>query len=792
VQVQVQDQRFHIRLIKIQVAQKKVKIAFENADSSLRVELIPSKIKIVVPTEYCTFVILPTCFVTLAWTRDSRTDLSFDIPASPECMSDLAHASSGEATWLVPSHVLSCDVAGLGGKYVTGRARLRLSAHVVKLRDILEGVLVLSGLSQVWKSQTRDSILKDSSGNSIEGGGMLCFFSHEESHHDIRLTSQRIPFYCTHPATADSIYPDSTPKNLAAGTPSAKVIAKAEASKKQKASLFGMALSYVPKHNRFAMDQLSRSTSWANLFADNTDVESDDDEDACVEIPLVTSIYSTTVIPIGGSQARGSVPPTAEDPSTRGKHHYERCYRCIFQRTSFHLLLVLIMPLTLKMKLPVHATILEAKKDAEIIQLKASPLEFTSFFCGSCLSLVRKFFASDEFSRVQGELLSLAANAGFECGLSVDQTQEEFVRVLKKIFRFMHGALGRLVEASPLPKQLAHLDDASAQKDTYVSPPVAKESIMTPLFSSLKLPSNDVPFSSGVSHTVGEDPGSPLAQGSKHVSFDPNDVVVALSVREKASIVGLVLMPTDTSWLRNYSLMDASPVSNSTFGLKALGSCTARFSNHPLVPESFSISTMGPSVTTLTLCFQKLNSRTLSCELTSRLPSLLEFTMSFSICPSGPVPRFRKSRIMISDQLCSIPPIAEDPSTRGDFKDLVVCNIDVDQFPTPREMILVRKFLASDEFSRVQGELLSLAASAGFKRGLSVDQTREEFFRVLKKIFRFVPVGEDVGSPLAQRSKRVSFGPNDVVVGLSVGEKGNGSPLFPSAAKEAVASPSRV
>nr|GEY29434.1 hypothetical protein [Tanacetum cinerariifolium] len=36
---------FNGSLLKIQVAQKKVKIAFENADSSSRVELIPSKIK---------------------------------------------------------------------------------------------------------------------------------------------------------------------------------------------------------------------------------------------------------------------------------------------------------------------------------------------------------------------------------------------------------------------------------------------------------------------------------------------------------------------------------------------------------------------------------------------------------------------------------------------------------------------------------------------------------------------------------------------------------------------------
>nr|GEV46395.1 hypothetical protein [Tanacetum cinerariifolium] len=43
---QVQGQILCTRLIKIQVTQKKVKIAFENVDSSSRVELIPSKIKL--------------------------------------------------------------------------------------------------------------------------------------------------------------------------------------------------------------------------------------------------------------------------------------------------------------------------------------------------------------------------------------------------------------------------------------------------------------------------------------------------------------------------------------------------------------------------------------------------------------------------------------------------------------------------------------------------------------------------------------------------------------------------
>ncbi|GKD65419.1 hypothetical protein Tco_1307527, partial [Tanacetum coccineum] len=37
------------------------------------------------------------------------------------------------------------------------------------------------------------------------------------------------------------------------------------------------------------------------------------------------------------------------------------------------------------------------------------------------------------------------------------------------------------------------------------------------------------------------------------------------------STVGLVLMPTDTSWLRSSNLMDASPFSAFAFGFKDLG-----------------------------------------------------------------------------------------------------------------------------------------------------------------------------------------------------------------------------
>ncbi|GKD86679.1 hypothetical protein Tco_1357833, partial [Tanacetum coccineum] len=69
----------------------------------------------------------------------------------------------------------------------------------------------------------------------------------------------------------------------------------------------------------------------------------------------------------------------------------------------------------------------KTKRDEEILRLKATPLEFSSFIQGQFQGLVRKFLASDEFSRVQGELLSLGASAGFEHGLSIDSSQIVYI-----------------------------------------------------------------------------------------------------------------------------------------------------------------------------------------------------------------------------------------------------------------------------------------------------------------------------------------------------------------------------
>ncbi|GJZ32155.1 hypothetical protein Tco_0577591 [Tanacetum coccineum] len=127
-------------------------------------------------------------------------------------------------------------------------------------------------------------------------------------------------------------------------------------------------------------------------------------------------------------------------------------------------------------------------------------------------ALVWKFLASDEFSRVQAELLSLAASAGFERGLSMHRTKEEFTAVLKKISQFVNGMQDRL------------------------------EPTVTLASTSLDLLSNTVPTSStdalepneewGVSHVV-DDVTELTVTGSERVSSGTGDVVVALSAREK-------------------------------------------------------------------------------------------------------------------------------------------------------------------------------------------------------------------------------------------------------------------
>ncbi|GJZ44501.1 hypothetical protein Tco_0591756 [Tanacetum coccineum] len=235
---------------------------------------------------------------------DSGHDLSFDKSASPERLFSLARISLAEASKPVLSfecsegdYTSSCppslvsaklayraddDLVDRAGDWFSfskhrapspdasiddprpaagsfNMADVRhLSAHVVKLRDMPEGT-----------------------GVEVQ----------EEPYLDVKPTLQRIPFYCTPPAAVDAVIPEPAPKDLAIGTPSSMIVAKAVAFQKRKASTSGTASSHVGKRNS--------------------------DDDACVEISLVTPLHSAVVIPPSGNQDRNSNAPAAGGSNTR-------------------------------------------------------------------------------------------------------------------------------------------------------------------------------------------------------------------------------------------------------------------------------------------------------------------------------------------------------------------------------------------------------------------------------------------------------------------------------------------
>ncbi|GJR71584.1 hypothetical protein Tco_0083949 [Tanacetum coccineum] len=178
---------------------------------------------------------------------------------------------------------------------------------------------------------------------------------------------------------------------------------------------------------------------------------------------------------------------------------------------------------------------------------------------------------SADLNRATAELLYLQAGAGFECGLSMHRTKEEFTAVLKKLYQFIfkHATEPLSVILQLEPEKLARTVNVPALKDTLVSPPLVIESTVTPVSESLGFPSNvahasstaglepneewvnamvDRPdheitngaanvkhcsmFVQGASYVV-DDLTQLIVTGSEHVSSGPSDVVVAFSAREK-------------------------------------------------------------------------------------------------------------------------------------------------------------------------------------------------------------------------------------------------------------------
>nr|GEV52404.1 hypothetical protein [Tanacetum cinerariifolium] len=433
-------------------------------------------------------------------------------------------------------------------------------------------------------------------------------------------------------------------EDLAAGTPSSKIIAKAEASQKRKASTSGVASSYVAKHSRgkgiMADDVVAPSAGVSRQRPSSEptpsfrDVSGDDIHTDF--FPFSASPYYATYPEDG---VTGNCEFTREEWDAPYRPTFEVLTKEVFKDPAVCKTIVDQFPtlgemvrveglsddqLTAKMSVfhymmmshggelfaryrglnqSHHEYVLsqilkgyEAKSKAKEKEMKKKiKLRSKSLDNLHSEGLIQKFLASDEFSRVQGELLSLAASAGFKHGLT----------------------------NVPIPR------------DTRVSPPIAKESIVTPNEqhvstavdgSNLKMidgathsKSGGV-FVQGTSHAL-DDVAEVTVEGSERVSSSLTDVVVALSAGEKgagsapsstveefgfapsallvalpfllllvSSTDGLVLISTDTFWLMNSSFIVASLVNTSAFRFKIFGRYVALDLLSFVQPDSFAFS----------------------------------------------------------------------------------------------------------------------------------------------------------------------------------------------------------
>ncbi|GJU74781.1 hypothetical protein Tco_1266186 [Tanacetum coccineum] len=534
-----------------------------------------------------------------------------------------------------------------------------LSAHVIKLRDMPEGVLVLSGLSRVWKNRLCGLVLRGVDRNVMGIHNFIC-----------------LPEW-----TGAEVQEEPHLDDLAVGTPSSKITAKAKASQKLKASTYGVASAFVASGTRvdsqgkgIMVDDVvapsggvSRQRPSSRPASSFRDVSGDaiytdffpfsagpyyatypedgvagnceftrEELDApyrptfgvqtkevfkdlalysrlkgyeekvagLTRLELQVSTLKKQVYGLNDNLANSNA--SFAKSKANGKERKKKIKSLSKSLDNLHSEVARLFA-TLN-----QATILEAKRDEEILLLKATPSEFSSFFRGQFQGLSRSFLllmSLVEF-KVNSCLWILVLDLSerlVEASPLVAQTDYAF---LNKIFEYAIESLSVILQLEP--EKLVRPANVPIPRDTRVSPPITKESTVIPISKSLELSANVVLASFVVALEQNEEQGTSYVLddvaevtvvGSERGSFGFTDVVVALSASEKgdgsapstvekfgfapgallvalpfllllvSSIDGLVLIPTDTSWLRNSSFIVSSLVNTSAFRFKIFGRC---------------------------------------------------------------------------------------------------------------------------------------------------------------------------------------------------------------------------
>nr|GEV03962.1 hypothetical protein [Tanacetum cinerariifolium] len=393
----------------------------------------------------------------------------------------------------------------------------RLSAHVIKLRDMPEGVRVLSGLSRVWKSRVCDPVLWGADGNVTGIHDFLCLPQwtsaevQEESHLDLGRPFRGFPFTVL-------------------------------------LLLWPMLLFWI---------QLRRISMWVPLvlrFLLRMKLPRS-------ERPLVLVPPRAMFLSAPGNQARRSTAPANKDPNTRGKGImaddaaapsvgvsrprpssspvplFMDVSDMLFMRISSLFLLVNIMPPILKMALLGTASLLARSGMIPDSRLKG----YEEKVAGAAGLKLQVSTLKKKVSRLNDKIAS--SDASFAKSKAKGKDKKKKIKLAEASFlvaRTDYAFLNKIFEhaTEPLlvilqlePEKLARPANVPPSRDARVSPPTTKELTVTPSYTSLELSIN------GISVAL-EDAVEFVEVWLGHASSDHNDVGVSLSVGEKGD--GLV------------------------------------------------------------------------------------------------------------------------------------------------------------------------------------------------------------------------------------------------------------
>ncbi|GJY02507.1 hypothetical protein Tco_0360659 [Tanacetum coccineum] len=143
----------------------------------------------------------------------------------------------------------------------------RLKAHIVKLRDIPEGVLVRSGLSRVWRNPMCDPVLRRSDNTVMSIHDFLCMPSlekatvREEPHELGTSILGRVVDRTTPPAPAGTAIPHASLEEIAVTRPDPHVDAKADHAAKRKTSIGPEISTNTTKRTRLSQRVSGASSS---------------------------------------------------------------------------------------------------------------------------------------------------------------------------------------------------------------------------------------------------------------------------------------------------------------------------------------------------------------------------------------------------------------------------------------------------------------------------------------------------------------------------------------------------